>query len=48
MTGHPGGVKNIFDVNLDRPRDMATIRKTPSFNNTFAEIWDQLREEVKR
>lgn len=48
MTGHPGKVKNIFDVNLDRPRDMATIRKTPDFNNIFAEIWDQLREEVKR
>jgi NitT/TauT family transport system ATP-binding protein len=48
MTGHPGQVKNIFDVNLDRPRDMATIRKTPDFNNIFSEIWDQLREEVKR
>ena len=48
MTGHPGEVKNIFDVNIDRPRDMATIRKTPDFNNIFAEIWDQLREEVKR
>jgi NitT/TauT family transport system ATP-binding protein len=48
MSGHPGKVKNIFDVNLARPRDMATIRKTPKFNNIFAEIWDQLREEVKR
>lgn len=48
MTGHPGKVKNIFDVNLDRPRDMATIRTTTNFNSLFLEIWSQLREEVKR
>jgi NitT/TauT family transport system ATP-binding protein len=48
MTGHPGKVKNIFDINLDRPRDMATIRSTSNFNESFSKIWGQLKEEVKR
>lgn len=48
MTGHPGQVKNVFDINIDRPRDNTTIRSTPEFNSLFSKIWVQLRDEVKR
>lgn len=38
MTCHPGKIKNIFDVNLGRPRNMETIRSTSNFNSLFLEI----------
>lgn len=48
MTGHPGTIKNVFPVNLPRPRDMSEMRKMPEFNELFIKIWSQLRSEVKR
>lgn len=46
MTAHPGTVKSIVDVNLPRPRDIATIRTTLRYNELFQTIWLTLREEV--
>lgn len=48
MTAHPGAVKNIFSIDLERPRNMAEIRSLPQFNTLFSTIWAELREEVKR
>lgn len=48
MTAHPGEVKNIFDINLPRPRNMTDIRTKPGFSFLFSRIWSELREEVKR
>lgn len=48
MTAHPGVMKNIFDVNIERPRNMTAIRNTQTFNMLFSKIWCELREEVKR
>lgn len=48
MTAQPGVVKGIFDVGIERPRNMAEIRNTQEFNSLFSNIWSQLREEVKR
>jgi NitT/TauT family transport system ATP-binding protein len=47
MTAHPGHVKDVFDVNIPRPRNMALIRNEKDFNNLFSVIWSKLREEVK-
>jgi len=48
MTAHPGEVKNIFDINISRPRNMSEIRSKASFSTLFAKIWSELKEEVKR
>jgi NitT/TauT family transport system ATP-binding protein len=46
MTAHPGSIKTIIDVDLPRPRDIATIRTTLKYNKLFQDIWLSLREEV--
>jgi NitT/TauT family transport system ATP-binding protein len=46
MTAHPGTVKCILDIDLPRPRDIATIRTSLHYNRLFQEIWETLREEV--
>ncbi|MBP2637612.1 MAG: cmpD 3 [Firmicutes bacterium] len=46
MTAHPGTVKTIIDVDLPRPRDVASIRTSMRYNELFQLIWLTLREEV--
>lgn len=46
MSIHPGTVKNIIDIDLPRPRDIATIRTTTRYNELFQTIWLHLRDEV--
>ena len=48
MTGHPGTIKDIFDVDLPRPRNMSEMRSIPAFSDLFIKIWSQLKTEVKR
>lgn len=48
MTGHPGKVKNVYSVDIPRPRNMSEIRKLPYFSELFLEIWSELKDEVKR
>ena len=48
MTNHPGTIKNIYPVDLPRPRDMSEIRTMPVFGELFIKIWSQLKTEVKR
>ena len=35
-----------FDIDLERPRDVAEVRTTPRFIDLHQAIWDVLREEV--
>lgn len=46
MTAHPGTVKEIIDIDLQRPRDISKIRTTIRYNELFQQIWNSLREEV--
>jgi NitT/TauT family transport system ATP-binding protein len=46
MTASPATVKAIFEVPLERPRDVEEIRMTPAFTATYREIWESLRDEV--
>ena len=47
MTAHPGTNKVAFDVDLPRPRDIATT-KTPEFAELSGKIWEALEDEVRR
>lgn len=48
MSGHPGKIKNIYEVNMARPRNTSEMRTLPEFNNLFIKIWSELKDEVKR
>lgn len=46
MTAHPGAIKTIIDVDLPRPREIASIRTTLHYNELYQKIWFSLRDEV--
>ena len=46
MTAHPGTIKTIIDIDLPRPRDIATIRTSLYYNELSQTIWSILRDEV--
>lgn len=46
MTSRPGTLKEIYDVDIPRPRTHET-RNTDQFNELYAELWDSLEEEVQ-
>jgi NitT/TauT family transport system ATP-binding protein len=48
MSAHPGVMKSIYSVNIQRPRIMSEIRKSKEFNELFLKIWSELKEEVIR
>ncbi|MFJ9824397.1 ABC transporter ATP-binding protein [Streptomyces sp. NPDC101160] len=49
MTSSPGSVKQVFDIDLPRPRgSVQEIRFQPRFIELQHQIWDTLREEVER
>ncbi|MFP3466852.1 ABC transporter ATP-binding protein [Leifsonia sp. SIMBA_070] len=49
MTSSPGTVKDVFDVDLPRPRgDVQEIRHEERFLEIQGRIWESLRDEVTR
>jgi len=49
MTVGPGTVKNVYDIDLPRPRGaVQEIRFDPHFLELHQEIWESLRDEVQR
>ena len=49
MTSSPGTVKDIFDIDLPRPRgDVQTLRHEKRFIELQTQIWESLRDEVTR
>ena len=49
MTSSPGTVKDVFDVDLPRPRgDVQEIRHEARFLEIQRRIWESLKEEVTR
>jgi NitT/TauT family transport system ATP-binding protein len=49
MTAGPGGtVKDAYDIDLPRPRQVPEIRFDPRFIELYEEIWRTLRDEVQR
>jgi NitT/TauT family transport system ATP-binding protein len=47
MTAGPATVKDIFKIDLPRPRSVQEIRFTPQFIELYHEIWKSLRDEVE-
>jgi NitT/TauT family transport system ATP-binding protein len=49
MTSSPGTVKDVFDIDLPRPRgDVQEIRHEQRFIELQGRIWESLRDEVTR
>jgi NitT/TauT family transport system ATP-binding protein len=48
MTAGPGTVKDVYDIDLPRPRRVPEIRFDPRFIELYEEIWNTLRDEVQR
>jgi NitT/TauT family transport system ATP-binding protein len=48
MTAGPGTVKDVYDIDLPRPRQVPEIRFDPRFIELYEEIWNTLRDEVQR
>jgi NitT/TauT family transport system ATP-binding protein len=49
ITVGPGTVKDVFDIDLPRPRGaVQEIRFEPRFLERHQQIWDSLRDEVER
>jgi NitT/TauT family transport system ATP-binding protein len=49
MTSSPGTVKDVFDIDLPRPRgDVQQIRHEQRFIELQGRIWESLRDEVTR
>jgi NitT/TauT family transport system ATP-binding protein len=49
MTAGPATVKAVYDIDLPRPRGaVQEIRFDPRFLELYQQIWESLREEVKR
>ncbi len=46
MTSRPGMVKDVFEVDIPRPRDHE-IRNTDAFNQLYTTLWDSLETEVQ-
>jgi NitT/TauT family transport system ATP-binding protein len=47
MTRRPGRVKQIYQVELPRPRDVIKVRESPEFLHEYGEIWHALGEEFQ-
>ncbi len=49
MTSSPGSIKNVFDIDLPRPRgDVQQIRHEERFLELQGQIWASLKDEVTR
>ena len=49
LTSSPGSVKDVFDIDLPRPRgDVQEIRHEKRFLELQGQIWDSLKDEVTR
>jgi len=45
MSAHPGTVKTIVDVNLPRPREFMSLRKSAEYQNFVSDLMELLNEE---
>ena len=48
MTAVPGRIKEVLDVDFERPRDVVETKATPRFTELAVHIWRTLESEVRR
>ena len=46
MTSRPGRIKNVFDVDLPRPRSIVGLQSEEGYHRIYSQLWEQLRDEV--
>lgn len=46
MSARPGRIRQLLEVGLPRPRDLASCRQSERFGQLYATIWEQLRPEA--
>jgi NitT/TauT family transport system ATP-binding protein len=48
LRAKPGTVKQEFDINIPRPRNVLSLRQEPEFLETYGKIWASLAEEISK
>ncbi|MDA1001257.1 MAG: ABC transporter ATP-binding protein [bacterium] len=48
MSGRPGTIKSVTDVNIPRPRDVYHIHHAEAYGMIYDKLWEELREEVAK
>lgn len=45
MTKRPGEIKNIYEISLERPRNLGDMQSSEIFHGYYSTIWNDLRDE---
>ena len=48
FSARPGRLKDMFEVDFERPRDAVKVRETPRYAELFQHIWHSLGEEFAK
>jgi NitT/TauT family transport system ATP-binding protein len=48
FSARPGRIKDVFEVDFERPRDAVKVRETPRYAELFQHIWHSLGEEFAK
>lgn len=48
FSARPGQIKDMFEVDFERPRDAVKVRETPRYAGLFQHIWHSLGEEFAK
>jgi NitT/TauT family transport system ATP-binding protein len=48
FSARPGRIKDMFDVDIARPRDAVKVRETPRYAELFQHVWHSLGEEFAK
>ncbi len=46
MTRRPGRIRAVYQIDIERPRDVYTVRETARFGELYRAIWREIREEI--
>jgi NitT/TauT family transport system ATP-binding protein len=46
MTRRPGRVRAVYDIDIEKPRNVYRVRETARFGELYRAIWKEIREEI--